>query len=325
MRILVAEDEDTLRTVITEVLETDGHEVVGAASGEAALEIFRRTPFSLVLTDIVMGRLTGLDLLSEIKLIDPGSLVVVMTSHASLDSATAALRSGAYDFLTKPFEDLDAITTVVNRAIDKIRLVETNNVFLEELKNKTDELEKLNTSLRDMANKDGLTGLFNHRYFREYLDREASRATRHGRLFSLVMFDVDYFKRFNDSFGHLAGDEALRRVAGVLRSSCRASSVLARYGGEEFVTLLPETDKRGAVILAERVRAGVEVARFVGTGPPAAEVLTMSCGVSTCDEDGADATTLLEAADRALYRAKAEGRNTTRAAPGTAVSRPETS
>ncbi len=320
MRILVAEDENTSRSVICEVLESDGHEVTGAASGEEALESFRRSPFPLVLTDVAMQRMTGLDLLAEIKLISPDAIVVVMTSHASLDSVTTALRSGAYDYITKPFEDLDAVMDVVGRATEKIRLAETNDRLLRELQAKTLELERLNSALSDMANKDGLTGLFNHRFFRELLEREISRQKRHGRPLSLVMIDIDHFKRFNDSFGHLAGDAALRRVGRILQSGCRASSVAARYGGEEFAILLPETVKEGAVVLAERIRTTVEETRFPGSGPEDAGALTLSCGVAAFGEDGSEATTLLRAADAALYRAKACGRNTTCAASGEATS-----
>ncbi len=316
MRILVADDEDTLRSVISQVLESDGHEITGAASGEEALEIFRREPFPLVLTDIVMRRMTGLDLLAEIKLISPGAMVIVMTSHASLESATTALRAGAYDYLTKPFDDLDDISNVVNRAIEKIQLTDTNDKLLRDLKAKTAELERLNSALSEMANKDGLTGLFNHRCFRELLEREISRQKRHGRVLSIVMIDIDHFKRFNDSFGHLAGDAALRRVSSILQSGCRASSIPARYGGEEFAILLPETGKEGAVVLAERLRKTVEGTGFRGSGPEDGETLTLSCGVATFGEDGANATTLLQAADMALYQAKARGRNVTCTASG---------
>lgn len=309
VRILVAEDEDTLRCVIRQVLAADGHEVTEADSGEKALEIFRSDPFPLVITDILMKRMTGLDLLAEIKLIEPDCVVVVMTSHASLETATTALRAGAYDYLTKPFDDVDMISAVVNRAVDKIRLAEDNRQLLRDLKQKSGELEQLNESLREMANKDGLTGLYNHRYFREALDREIARANRHRRPFSIVLLDIDYFKRFNDTFGHLTGDEALKTVASLLRSECRATSIMARYGGEEFVILAAEAGKEAATLLAERMRGRVECASFAGRDRKPTERLTLSVGVSTYGEDGTDSTALIEEADRAMYRAKRSGRN----------------
>jgi len=113
--------------------------------------------------------------------IAPETAVIVMTSHASLESVTGALRAGAYDYLTKPFEEIELISAVVNRAAEKVRLAGENRGLLEDLRRKAEELESLNATLQDMANKDGLTGLFNHRYFREALDREIARARRHDR------------------------------------------------------------------------------------------------------------------------------------------------
>jgi diguanylate cyclase (GGDEF)-like protein len=309
MRILVADDEETLRTVISQVLVAEGHEVTTAGSGEEAFELFRANPFPMVVTDIVMRRMSGIDLLIKVRELDPECLVVVITSHASLETAMVALKAGAYDFLIKPFEDIDMISAVVARAADKCRLAADNRRFVEELKAKTEELEQLNATLRDLADRDGLTGLHNHRYFREALDREAARGARHARQFSLIMLDVDRFKQFNDTFGHLSGDAALKTVANVLRGNCRASSVAARYGGEEFVVLVPEVDKDSAMIVAERIR--VELRQSVTLDPRsgAPRTFTVSLGVATFPADGQDPDALLENADRALYAAKQTGRD----------------
>jgi diguanylate cyclase (GGDEF)-like protein len=309
MRILIADDEETLRTVIEQVLAADGHEITTAASGEEALEHFRREPFPIVISDILMGTMTGLELLEEVKGIEPDTVFVVMTSHASLETATTALRAGAYDYLTKPFEDLDMISAVVGRAIEKIRLGAENKRLLEDLKKKTEELEVLNASLREMANRDGLTGLFNHRYFRETLDREVARAQRFKRSFALVLMDIDHFKIYNDTHGHLAGDDALRTVAEILLAQCRASSIVARYGGEEFVILIPEASKQDAFTFAERLREAVRVAPFPGGKPGEKASLTLSLGVSAWGVDGTDPSTLIASADMAMYRAKEAGRD----------------
>ncbi len=123
-RVLVVDDEDTIRGVIEQVLTDDGYEVIEASSGEEALDEFRREPCDLVVTDIYMGKMTGLELLKEIKILRQEAIVVVMTSNASLETAMSALRSGAYDYLIKPFEDIDLISAVVHRAIDRIQLEE---------------------------------------------------------------------------------------------------------------------------------------------------------------------------------------------------------
>jgi len=271
MRILVADDETTLRTVISQVLVADGHEVVAVGSGEEALERFKADPFPLVVTDVVMGRMSGLELLSQVKAFDPDCLVVVMTSHASLETAMKALQAGAYDFLVKPFDEIELISAVVARAAEKIKLAAENQRFVGMLQEKTAQL--------------------------------------HTRQFSLLIVDVDHFKRFNDSFGHLAGDEALLRVADVLRANSRASCVAARYGGEEFVLLVPEVDRPGALIVAERIRAGVRDSAVSDPLTGAARPLTVSIGVATFPDDATDANRLIDRADRALYAAKEAGRD----------------
>jgi diguanylate cyclase (GGDEF)-like protein len=311
-RILVVDDEDTVRMVLSQVLVEDGHDVTEASCGEQALETFRREPYPVVLTDIYMGKMTGIDLLQEIKLIEPDTLVVIMTSNASLDTATSALRSGAYDYLTKPFDDIDLISAVVGRAIDKYRLSRDNRTLMDQLKRNAEELEELNNRLREMANRDGLTELFNHRYFLEGLRIELSRASRYQRSLSLIFIDIDHFKQYNDTHGHLAGDELLRTLARILRQNSRESTLVARYGGEEFVLVVPETDSSGARGFAENLRRAVEEHRFPGGGTQPLGKVTLSAGVATYPEDGADGPALINHADRALYEAKNRGRNTVR-------------
>ncbi len=307
-RVLVVDDEEGLRNIISQVLSDDGYEVVTASSGEAALEIFKNTPFEIVMTDIFMEEMTGIDLLHEIKALNPNTQVVIMTSNASLESATAALRSGAYDYLTKPFEDLDAISLVINRAAEKVELIRKNETMVDRLKKNTQELEQLNEQLKDLAVRDALTGLFNRRYFLEELELECSRCRRHGRVFSLLFIDLDHFKHYNDTFGHPAGDALLEGLAGLITKNCRVTTVVARYGGEEFIVLAPETPKDGARILADRLSKSVEEHPFHGRESQPAGRVTLSIGVSSFPEDGQDKETLISNADKAMYRAKHNGR-----------------
>ncbi len=309
LRVLVVDDEPTLRTVIGKVLQMAGHEVTAAASAEEALALFAGSPFPLVITDIVMTGKSGLDLLREVKLQAPETIVVIMTSHASLETATTALREGAYDFLLKPFDDLFMINAVADRAADRIQLENRNRLLTRQLQTYAEELERLNRELKQSADQDGLTGLFNHRYFLHALDVEVARATRHGRRLALILLDVDHFKNYNDTQGHPAGDRVLRQLADVLRESQREENVCARYGGEEFVVLLPETDREGAVVLAERIRSTVESLPAVGGETQPLQRISVSLGVACFPEDGRDAATLVHHADEALYQAKADGRN----------------
>lgn len=309
LRLLVVDDEPVIRGVITQVLRLDGHEATEVSSGEVALAAFKARPFPVVITDIVMGGMTGLQLLQEIKSIDPETVVIIMTSQASFENATAALRFGAYDFLSKPFEDLVMISAAAKRAQEHLGLLARNRLLTSQLEMYTGELERLNASLKSVATLDWLTGLPNRRQLHTQLDSEIWRSRRHGHTFAIVMADVDYFKSYNDKHGHLAGDEVLRSVGELLRSSGRAEHVCARYGGEEFAVIMPETDLEAARIWAERIRHQFESHPFENRETQPGGRLTVSMGIACFPADGADGDSLLSKADEALYRAKALGRN----------------
>ena len=164
------------------------------------------------------------------------------------------------------------------------------------------ELEKANGQLEALATLDGLTGIKNHRAFQERLEEETSRAGRYGSPLSLLMLDVDHFKQYNDAFGHPAGDEVLKEVAGLMRECSRDTDVVARYGGEEFAVILPQTDPQGAAVIAERIRQAIEKAPWAG------RAVTASLGVATLDPAWTGGE-LIAAADRALYQSKTSGRN----------------
>ena len=193
--------------------------------------------------------------------------------------------------------EVSALTSVFNHMVARLRekrqeLAATN----EELRTKNEELERLSVT-------DGLTGLSNHRALMQRLGEEISRSTRSGRTFAVIMADVDHFKKYNDTFGHPAGDEVLKRVAAVLKDMTRAVDCAARYGGEEFALLLPETELDGAMEVAERVRARVEATQFPG------RQITLSIGVAIFPKDSGEAPGIVAAADEALYLAKHGGRN----------------
>ncbi|GFO55892.1 hypothetical protein GMSM_28990 [Geomonas sp. Red276] len=309
MNLLVVDDEETLRSVLSQVLEADGFKVSEASSGEEALQSFREVSHPLVITDIRMGGMSGIELLTEIKQHNPDTQVVIMTSHASLDSAVTALRAGAYDYLIKPFESLDLISAVAGRAAEKARLVAQNRELVEQLKRANEELQEANEALKERAVRDGLTGLFNHRYFQESLAQEISRAKRYQKQCSLIFMDVDHFKVYNDTHGHPEGDSLLKTLAGILKSGVRSSDVAARYGGEEFVLMLPETAKQDAMRIAESMRARVAEEPFPGREKQPLGIVSVSVGVACYPDDGIDPPALLAYADRLLYEVKRSGRN----------------
>jgi two-component system cell cycle response regulator len=161
-----------------------------------------------------------------------------------------------------------------------------------------------------MTIKDGLTEIYNKRFFLEALDREMSRAQRYGRELAILLFDIDHFKEVNDSYGHLAGDYVLQALARLVSTRARREEIFARYGGEEFVILLPETSKDGAMELAEQLRKRVESYTFIFEGEEI--LLTISIGVATMGRKAATPNDFIKMADKQMYKAKAEGRNCVR-------------
>ena len=163
--------------------------------------------------------------------------------------------------------------------------------------------------IEKLAITDGLTKAYNHRYFYKKMEEEKERCNRYGSAFSLMMLDLDFFKRFNDKYGHRAGDTALFRVAEVLRANTRSIDVVCRYGGEEFAIILPETDAGGARLVAERIRRAVAETYFAVAEGQAPVNVTVSIGITASPQDGTDVNELIELADRALYYSKETGKN----------------
>ncbi len=313
-RILVVDDEAPIRTLVSQVLVGEGYEVVEVASAEDALKVFRDNHFPLVISDIRMGRMSGLELLDEVKRLRPETLVVIMSAYVSIDSAIAALKAGAYDYLIKPFEDLELIVSVVRRAMENIALIKERNSLVVHLKKSNKALKELSRRFRDLAIRDGLTGLYNHGYLLDALAGEVARAVRYDRHLSVIFLDVDHFKQFNDQFGHQRGDMVLRQVSQILKDEIRKTDIAARYGGEEFVLVLPETSKQDAFVVAEKVRKAVQESIANDVADEGPTTVTISAGVASYMEDGTDATELIAKADAAVYTAKNDGRNAVRLA-----------
>ena len=206
-------------------------------------------------------------------------------------------------------------TRVNDRVIDEATLSDGDHIVVGEslLKfiGQTSIEARYHEEIYQLATHDSLTGLYNRRHFMEVLDKEIARALRHGRDLALCIIDVDLFKPVNDTFGHIAGDEVLRRIAAVLRQHVRSDDIAARIGGEEFAVLLPEGGTDSAVAFAERLRQAIAATIFSPGGVP--RQITVSVGVAPLEEPGGNRSRLLAAADAALYRAKHEGRNQVRA------------
>lgn len=320
--ILVADDDLGLRSILSCVLEDEGFEVTVAASAEEALALFRQNHYPLVFTDIVMETMSGIELLGEIKNLCPDTEVVIMTNYASLDTAITALRAGAYDYLIKPFTDLDLISAVSRRAVEKIRLGMENCSLLAQLKRKNQELEQANLQLeldivklkrqeekiQHLANYDLLTGLPNRTLLKDRLQQALAHGRRTSGMVALLFLDLDNFKNINDSLGHLSGDLLLAAVARRLQSCTRQSDTVARLGGDEFVVLLTSNREEQEISLVARKVLEVFAEPFELDGQEI--FVTTSIGISLFPQDGADGEVLLKNADMAMYAAKKREKNT---------------
>ncbi len=293
VRLLIVDDEEMMRTFLREVLSEEGYDIELACSGEEAVQVLEQEHFDIVLTDIVMPGLDGLGVVSAAKKLPTNVDVIVMTGYASMETAVESMKLGAADYITKPFN------------IDQIRIIVANVVKERRLRREAAEGQ----FYKELSRKDGLTELYNHRFFHQLLETEVSRAERYSRSVNLIMLDIDYFKQYNDAHGHPAGDMALRKLAHVLKRCVRACDFVARYGGEEFAIIVPEIDSGSAKSMAERIRALVDETEFEGEEVMPLGRLTVSLGVAAFPKHAASKEELVERADQALYRAKSSSRN----------------
>ncbi len=311
MNILVADDEVAIRELVGEILEGEGHEVTLAEDGEDALNKFKRSWHEIVFSDFRMPKMNGIELLDAVKEINANTQFVIMTSHASMANSIEALKQGAFDYILKPFEDLDVVIDAANRAIANLSGIRRQEYLISSLVRENQELDNLSKEFRELAIRDGLTGLFNHRYAQERLDEEFDRSMRFGRELSVLFMDLDHFKFFNDAHGHQAGDEVLQILSGLMTKAVRESDTLARWGGEEFVVVTPETNQEDACMLAERIRKSVAGHPFPNAAQQPLGIVSLSIGVASRSNGTESSEKLLRFADDAVYCAKDSGRNRT--------------
>jgi len=300
MNVVVVDDDPVVRLVLARMVSKLGHVALAAETAAAALDLVERNPVDVIISDWLMPGLSGLELCELIRSRDNVEYVyfIVVTALDDRAHAMTALVAGVDDCLVKP---VDAFHL-------QLRLMVADRVtgLYRHIAERHRGLERTNEEVSASARTDALTGLGNRRKMDEDLEIFRSRRDRYHQPFGVALFDLDHFKTLNDTAGHQAGDDALRRVAAVIRQELRDSDMAYRYGGEELLVILPTSVRRVAAA-AERIRRAVEAAAIPHPGRPGeGSVVTLSAGVADGD---LHPSACLTAADGALYRAKSEGRN----------------
>lgn len=267
---------------------------------------------TVILQDLVMPGLDGLTLVREYRA-NPATRdipIIVLSTKEDPLIKSAAFAAGANDYLVKLPDNIELVARIRYHSRSYMTLLQRDEAY-RALRVSQQQLLDTNLVLQRLMNSDGLTGLSNRRHFDEYLELEWRRSTREQTQISLLMIDVDYFKAYNDAFGHLEGDEALRQVAKAIRAnSSRPSDLPARYGGEEFALVLPNTSPGGARLLAEKLRQTIAGMNIPHIAPSQGSSLTVSIGLATVvPQVGSHSRQLIQTADQGLYAAKHNGRN----------------
>ena len=297
--ILIVEDNPASQRLLEKTLIKAGHEFVSVENGRKALEQFKERYFPIVLTDWMMPEMDGLELCQAIReKATPGYVfIILLTAKDSKDDIVKGLEAGADDYLTKPVNQAELMARIKTG----IRILELER-----------SLRKSNTEIRILSITDPLTGCYNRGYLSERLPQEIKRAKRYGHPLSLVLCDIDHFKKVNDIYGHQAGDQVLIQFVQCITESIRDTvDWVVRYGGEEFIAVVPETDFSGAYIMAERLRTTISqtAIKIQEKGIH----ITASFGVTGFDPDTPDEKispdSMINQADKYLYQAKQEGKN----------------
>jgi diguanylate cyclase (GGDEF)-like protein len=286
--VLVIEDHPDQRDLLSIVLRREGYRVVTAANGIEALERLRHQQVHIALSDIMMPKMDGFELIKSIRS-DPdlkNLYMILITARIQEGDRIRGLDLGADDYITKPFS--------FSELLARIRVGSRVIQYQQHLEYQTQT--------------DSLTGLYNRRAFEKKMTDEFERANRYGHPLSLLMLDIDNFKIINDTYGHHGGDAALVKISQVLRATTRQSDFQSRFGGEEFVLVLPDTDHQRALQAAEKIMGEIRSSVFSVTNGHFS--LTVSIGVSSTTIHGyANANQMIEDADHALYAAKRNGKD----------------
>lgn len=312
--VLLVDDQliiaEAVRRALADEADIDFH---FCADPARAIALAQQISPTVILQDLVMPGTNGLTLLKAYRA-HPSTCsipVIVLSSKEEPKIKEESFAAGANDYLVKLPDRIELIARIRYHTRAYLNQLQRDEAY-QALRESQRQLMEANLELQRLTNLDGLTGLNNRRRFDEYADSEWRRAIREGIEFSLLIVDVDDFKRYNDTYGHIAGDGVLKQIAAAIRTSCaRPADLPARFGGEEFAVILPGTDLPGARHVAAAIRRGVETASIPHSASTNGDHVTLSVGgISTKPKPGASLLEALVNADKALYEAKRRGKNT---------------
>lgn len=298
-KVLIVDDTPENMEIIGKFLETEGYDLYLADNGWSAIELVKNNEFDLILMDVMMPGLDGFETFAEMKRLNSRFDIplIFLTAKVDIESIVKGFEIGGADYIRKPFNSLELRARIKHQLeLRSMRLViDAQNQFLLEA----------NEALKNASMFDPLTKLFNRREILTRLEHEINRFERNGKVFSVLLGDLDYFKKINDSYGHHFGDEVLIRISEVFLEAIRKQDTVARWGGEEFLFLLPETDDEGARVLAEKLLAAIESTHFEVNDERINVSMTFG---SCCYKSHESIEVFIDKADQALYAGKNNGR-----------------
>ena len=292
-KILIIDDEEIMRSFLADVLRDEGYETDIAENGEKGIEKIKEERYQLVITDVKMPGVSGIDVLKAAKDIDKNIDVIIMTGYASVNTAVESMKLGAVDYITKPF-NIDQIKMIVERTIEKRRMARQ----IEEGK-----------FYRQLVSTDVLTDLYNHKYFQQLLESEIARANTHQRNLSLMMIDIDDFSSYNEIVGYAAGDLVLKEISWIFKKHTETTHHVARFSGQKFAIIIPEWSKEEVLKLANELKSIIEETKFEHEEKLPRKKVTVSIGAVFYPDHGESRKDLIEHAKTALMRAKKSGGN----------------
>ncbi len=311
MKILVVDDSKAIRMLITECVAAMGHDVIDAETGVEALTFIQDHTVDLALMDVEMPGIDGFETIKRIRELkkDDWFPIIFLSSKTDDNAYTQGILADGDAYLNKPIQPLRLqlqITAMERIYAMRMKLHSAHQQLLQV----QDELLRANQELKKLSLYDQLTALANRRHFDEAMSREFNLARRNKKALSLIICDIDFFKPYNDSYGHQSGDSCLSNVALLLSSSVnRPSDLACRYGGEEFTIILSGTDLGGAKLIAEKLRKVIWLGSIAHEASTIADRITLSLGTATYTGQYQSVDEMIKAADDALYQAKDHGRN----------------